>query len=281
MFALSARNKFFHNHRGGILIFVLFAILVVMFLGGIIMDQTSRSKRQEILRAQRDEMLHMVRALRDQLRSGVLCPQILAGQTFTPTSYGIDQVLQINTGYNNNPGPIKAGWSYSNNYLALATVSLRFISPAQQMYLGSAINRTVRLATNPTWPTAWAGSIPASEGVLTKYKALVILTPQNPEIFWNTKNNPDTVIPLFVSVNSAGAISQCHGEESTAEACEAMGGAYDGRFAPPLYRCNPDFYCFKDQQYVAAVPVCTTPHKPEVLSYFGGQYFYFCSWCHP
>lgn len=269
------------NQRGSTLLTVLITAAIVVFLGGIIAQQVMEAKRREIYRAQREEMLHLVQALRYQLNDGVLCPQMIGGQTFAPNLVNVDQPLSINTSYNNAPGPITAGWSYTQNYLALNTVSLRILGPAQQYRFGNLVNRQVRMATSPTWPTGWAASIPGSERTLQKYSALVVITPKDPSIFWNTLSNPDTVIPLYVLLNSNNGISQCHGNQSTAETCEAIGGAYDGRFAPPTFRCNPDYYCFKDKQYAAAVPNCSSPYKPEVLSYFGGQYFYFCSWCDP
>jgi hypothetical protein len=276
MFVSSVREQ-----KGSTILTVLFATLVVCFLGGVAMDFALRSKRQEIVGAQRQELFSLVRSLSLQLNDGVLCPKLLGGQILNQTLFNDEQPIRINTSYNNTSGPIAAGWSYSPNYLALRSVAIRLLNPTKQIYFGSSIDRSVRLATDPNWPAPWIGSIPNDEKVLTKFTAEVVLTPNDPNIFWNTKNNPDTVIPIFLKLTSTGRISQCHGGLSTAEACEASGGAFDGKFAPPQFRCNPNFYCFKDQQQVSNTPTCTPPYKPEIMSYLGTGYFYFCSWCNP
>lgn len=265
---------------------VSLSIIDILQLGNRTLKQSSSELSMKIL----------IKTLRQGLNDPTLCPLIL-GQGLNTVNTAINSVSSVSLQYNVKGGSsntISAGYVYDNK-ITLDRVELKIKDVSRSFKNGIQVKRApegypglpyipVRLAQHPSWPTGWA--VPAGYATLNKYSAeikLIYNMKNSMNFLWNPENEKNK-IKVLIKTNAVGTIMSCHGESSEAEACESRGYSFDGLFAPPAHRCNPDFYCRTDRTLgYQNNPTCTPPYRKEDI-YFNvldNKTYSICSWCNP
>lgn len=256
------------NKKGSAFIITLSIVALVAVLFPILVQYLKTSDESAATRRRQQEFQAMITALRLEINDGVSCARVLGSlpQTINPTLINVEQPLRINTNYAGDPGPLQDGWRSAQSDITIETV--RIIVKKRSLDQ----NGNPRVVTLD-WPPFIGG--------LNKYEAEIILTPK--DVSWNPQP-AERRIPIYINVlpisSTAARIQQCFGPGSLAEACEAVGGAFDGINSPVSLRCNPDLRCINSNQGIVTSPAaCTAPYIANYVGNFSGTQKYICTWC--
>ncbi|WP_374075818.1 hypothetical protein [Bdellovibrio bacteriovorus] len=225
-------------------------------------DESSATRRRQ------QDFQSLITTIRLEINDGVACGRLLGSlsQTINPTLINVEQPLRINTSYANQPGPLQDGWRSNESDITIEKIAVIVKKRALD---DSGNPRVVTL----DWPPFI--------GALNKYEAEIVITPK--DIPWKSQA-AERRIPIYLNVLPISAtlarIHQCFGPGSLAEACEAVGGAFDGVNSPMNLRCNPDLRCMNSNQGIVTNPaVCASPYIANYVGTFSGTQQYICTWC--
>lgn len=256
------------NRKGSAFVLTLSVVVLVAAIFPILLQYLRASDDSAATRRRQEDFQAFIRGLRLEINDGVACARLLGAlpQTINPALLNREQPLRINTGYGTEPGPLQDGWKSTQSDFVIDKIAVILKK------------RSVDENGNPRIVTLdW----PPFVGTLNKYEAELVITPK--DIPWNTKST-EWRIPLYLNLlpisGVAARIQQCFGPGSLAEACEAVGGAFDGVNSPVNLRCNPDLRCMNSNQGVVTNPLaCNSPYVANYVGNFGGTQKYLCTWC--
>ena len=258
------------NRKGSALMVTMGVVAIIVVLFPIIMKYLGTFDNTSALRRKQEDFERFIQSINYEINDGSSCFRILNGQTVNPAALMSGQVLTLYTGYAGKTDQISDGWS--NPAAGIDVDTVRVVIK----------KHSIDQSGNPMKVTLdW----PPFPGVLDKYEADIVITPKN--LAWNTDETkfPNRHIHIFLNLalssTTAGTIQQCYGPGSIAEACEAIGGAFDGRPDTPVnLRCNPDLRCFNSSSGLTDnAGSCTYPYVANYVGNSNGVQKYLCTWC--
>lgn len=274
------------SERGSVLLFALaFGALLAVVIMALSSQVTSAMDSQKS-RLLYNEYIELVDSIRAQLNDPFMCASLLSGQTFdaavvTATTPG--QIPLIRTGFGANTAHIVPNWTSKPGgggvqigRIEVVKDALYNDTPPKVIYMADTSN-----------PTPY-----------TIAQVIMTLVPNVPRV---NMTREYLKIPLTLLLRGT-QIHGCHGPNSSAAQCLAIGGAFDWRTGTvpagltyPQHRCHPDLRSFYTQKTpppgpggealivandeAAAASQCPSPYKPiPVGTFMDGQSRWLCRW---
>jgi hypothetical protein len=258
------------NQRGSALMVVMGVVAIVVVLFPIVMKYLGTFDTTTAVRRRQEDFERFIQSINYEINDGTTCFQLLHNQPLNPAALGTAQHLTIFTGYGAKKDQLTDGWFDPQSDIHIDTVRVTLTKHALDQS-GNPMKVTL------DWPPF--------PGVLDKYEADILITPK--DLAWNSdatkypQRHIKVFLNLLLSSPTAATVQQCYGPGSIAEACEAIGGAFDGRADTPAnLRCNPDVRCFNNKSGLTDNPgSCSYPYAPDYVGNFNGVQKYLCTWC--